>query len=100
MLVPIGLALAIRWIMLMRRSPLYRRWTVRAVLSLPFCDTGMLVVPAGSLDTDIAIAPDGNIFTASRAAWDHDLNMAPDYATAPEQAAPGSSFKLTPCGAA
>ncbi len=51
--------------------------------ALPVSGTGMLVVPAGSLDTDIAIAPDGNIFTASRAAWDQDLDMAPAYASFP-----------------
>lgn len=51
--------------------------------ALPFSSTDMLVVPAGSLDTDVAIAPDGNIFTASRAAWDHDLNMAPAYTSFP-----------------
>ena len=45
--------------------------------ALPFSSTGLLVVPAGSLDTDIAIAPDGNIFTASRARWDRDLDAAP-----------------------
>lgn len=51
--------------------------------ALPLPGTGMLVVPAGSLDTDIAIAPDGNIFTASRASWDHDLDTAPAFASFP-----------------
>lgn len=51
--------------------------------ALPLADDGMLVVPAGSLDTEIAIAPDGNIFTASRASWDHDLDQAPDYDSFP-----------------
>ena len=52
--------------------------------ALPFSGAGMLVVPAGSLDTDMPIAPDGNIFAASRAAWDHDLYRAPDFASFPE----------------
>lgn len=47
--------------------------------ALPVSGEGLLVVPAGSLDTAIAITPDGNIFTASRAAWDHDLHMAKDF---------------------
>lgn len=51
--------------------------------ALPFSGTSMLVVPAGSLDTDIAIPPDGNIFTASRAGWDHDLHMAPNFDSYP-----------------
>ena len=50
---------------------------------LPYSYAGTLVVPAGSLDSNVPISPDGNIFTASRAAWDHDLNMAPDYAFTP-----------------
>lgn len=51
--------------------------------ALPFTSSNMLVVPAGSLDTDMAIPPNGNIFTASRASWDHDLNMVPDYDSFP-----------------
>ena len=44
--------------------------------ALPIATTGMVVVPAGSLDTDIGIALSGNIFIASRASWGHDLHMA------------------------
>ena len=51
--------------------------------ALPFTSAQMVVVPAGSLDTDLALAPDGNIFTGSRATRDHDLNKAPDYASFP-----------------
>lgn len=43
----------------------------------------MIVVPAGSLDTDITLVPDGNIFTASRASWDRELNRAQDFSTIP-----------------
>ncbi len=32
-----------------------------------------LIVPAGSLDTPIAIRPDAHIFCADRASWDEDL---------------------------
>jgi hypothetical protein len=55
----------------------------------------MLVVPAGSLDTALAIAPDANIFTASKAAWDHDLASAPDFEAFPSQAATGSPASRT-----
>ncbi|HEY9142712.1 MAG TPA: GFA family protein [Arenimonas sp.] len=47
--------------------------------ALPFSSTDLLVVPAGSLDTDIAMAPDGHIFTSRRARWDHDLEAAPSH---------------------
>lgn len=46
---------------------------------LPFAGAGLVVVPAGSLDTEIDITPDGNIFTASRARWDKDLHLATGY---------------------
>lgn len=51
--------------------------------AMPLARPGMVVVPAGSLDTDLSMTPDGNLFTASRAAWDHDLHRAPDYAAFP-----------------
>lgn len=51
--------------------------------ALPVASHNMIVVPAGSLDTDITSLPDGNIFTASRASWDHDLDMARDFSTFP-----------------
>lgn len=47
--------------------------------ALPFADANMVTVPAGSLDTDIDIAPSGNLFIASRASWDHDLHAAPSH---------------------
>jgi len=46
----------------------------------------MLVVPAGSLDTQYSITPDANIFTASRAAWDRELALAPGFDAFPPQA--------------
>ncbi len=51
--------------------------------ALPFASTHMLVVPAGSLDTDIALVPDGNIFSGSRATWDNDLGSVPEFAAFP-----------------
>ena len=51
--------------------------------ALPISSPTMLVVPAGSLDTQSSITPDGNIFTASRAAWDRDLALAPGFDTYP-----------------
>lgn len=46
-------------------------------------DGALLVVPAGSLDTPLARAPDAHIFTASRAGWDHELQRIPSLARAP-----------------
>lgn len=51
--------------------------------ALPLDSAQMLVVPAGSLDTDIGLVPDGNIFTDSRASWDHDLHMAQSHDSVP-----------------
>lgn len=47
--------------------------------ALPYASEKTLVVPAGSLDSEFAMAVDGHIFTASRAAWDHDLAKAPRF---------------------
>lgn len=51
--------------------------------ALPYSSATMLVVPAGSLDTQPAVIADANIFTASRAAWDHNLECAPSFETFP-----------------
>ena len=51
--------------------------------ALPFASANGLVVPAGSLDTDVAIVPDSHIFTASRASWDHGLESVPGCLDAP-----------------
>lgn len=37
----------------------------------------LLVVPAGSLDSDMAMRPVAHIFTASRATWDSELEGVP-----------------------
>lgn len=36
-------------------------------------DGKLLVVPAGSVDSDINIKPQGHIYYGSKANWDHDL---------------------------
>lgn len=34
----------------------------------------LLVVPAGSLDTDVSIVPEGHIYCSHKANWDNDLH--------------------------
>lgn len=46
-------------------------------------DSGLLVVPAGSLDDPIAIRPNAHICGDSRAEWDHDLEDIPVLAGLP-----------------
>ena len=40
---------------------------------------GLLVVPAGSLDSSLEVIPDAHVFTSSRAGWDRDLERAPAF---------------------
>jgi hypothetical protein len=42
-------------------------------------DGGFVVVPAGSLDSEVALRPNAHIFTASRANWDHELAALPGF---------------------
>ena len=51
--------------------------------ALPYASAKMLVVPAGSLDTQPAVIAEANIFMASRSAWDHNLERAPCFETFP-----------------
>lgn len=51
--------------------------------ALPYAEEGMLVVPAGCLDSEPGIAATAHIFLASRASWDHDLARLPGFAAAP-----------------
>ena len=37
----------------------------------------LLVVPAGSLDSDVPVRPDAHVFVSSRAAWDLELEKVP-----------------------
>lgn len=43
----------------------------------------LLVVPAGSLDTEVPIRPQGHIFMDSRAAWDEQLESLPQFGAFP-----------------
>ncbi len=47
-------------------------------------DESLLVVPAGSLDSDLNISPKGHIFVDSRASWDNNLEKIPHYSELPE----------------
>jgi hypothetical protein len=38
-------------------------------------ENGTLLVPAGSLDCDVEVEPDGHIFLGSKANWDRDLEL-------------------------
>jgi hypothetical protein len=48
-------------------------------------DGNLLVVPAGSLDSDIDIKPDGHIYLASKANWDNELEKAPKFNVLPKE---------------
>ncbi|EGB14616.1 glutathione-dependent formaldehyde-activating GFA [Pseudodesulfovibrio mercurii] len=48
-------------------------------------DGALLVVPAGSMDTAVPVRPDGHIFSARRADWDHDLDAVPVLDGLPDQ---------------
>lgn len=43
----------------------------------------LLVVPAGSLDGDVPLRPQGHLFTESRADWDEALEELPQFPTVP-----------------
>ncbi|HSP79785.1 MAG TPA: GFA family protein [Myxococcaceae bacterium] len=53
--------------------------------ALPFTQEAgkLLVVPAGSLDSDIEIAPAAHIFCSSKANWDTGLHTIPGFDTLP-----------------
>lgn len=40
---------------------------------------GLLVVPAGCLDTNIDMTPTAHIFSSSKAAWDAELGEVPEF---------------------
>lgn len=44
---------------------------------------GLLVVPAGCLDTEVAISPTAHIFSSGKAAWDEDLEAVPKFERLP-----------------
>ena len=43
----------------------------------------LLVIPAGSLDSEVRIRPDAHIFVSSRAGWDEALERLPSFARLP-----------------
>lgn len=45
--------------------------------------SGGVVVPAGSLDCDVALRPNGHIFVGSKADWDLDLHLLPSFEELP-----------------
>jgi hypothetical protein len=44
---------------------------------------GVLMVPAGSLDTDIDITPTARIYTSSQSGWNFDLSNVPEFSELP-----------------
>ncbi len=48
-------------------------------------DDKLLVVPAGSLDSDIEMVPTGHIYLNEKANWDHNLEMIPHYEDFPKE---------------
>lgn len=46
-------------------------------------ELGAVIIPAGSLDSDAPMAPNGNIFWDSRAEWTCDAGEVPTYAEYP-----------------
>ncbi len=47
-------------------------------------DGALLVVPAGCLDSDLNMRPQGHIFCAHRASWDNDLESVPKFDELPD----------------
>lgn len=45
---------------------------------------GLLVIPAGCLDTDVAVSPTAHIFTSNKAVWDNDLESLPKFKGLPD----------------
>lgn len=46
-------------------------------------DGKLLVVPAGSMDNDIHMKPQGHIFCLNKANWDNDLDSVPKFEELP-----------------
>ncbi|MBB6481781.1 GFA family protein [Spirochaeta isovalerica] len=44
----------------------------------------LVVVPAGSLDSDVDIKPTGHIYLEEKANWDENLERVPQFQTLPE----------------
>jgi hypothetical protein len=50
-----------------------RAFCVRCGSAMPYASEGFVVVPAGSLDTPLAIAPQAHLFLSCRAEWERRL---------------------------
>jgi hypothetical protein len=51
---------------------------------LPNSDVqGVLVVPAGSLDTEIPMVPTAHIFSSRKASWEEDAGEVPSFRELP-----------------
>ena len=47
-------------------------------------DTGLLVIPAGCLDTEISVLPTARIFTSSKAVWDRESGTLAEFEGLPD----------------
>ncbi|PLW67952.1 GFA family protein [Pseudohalioglobus lutimaris] len=45
---------------------------------------GLLVIPAGCLDTEFSMLPTAHIFTSSKACWDRELGVLPEFEGLPD----------------
>lgn len=45
---------------------------------------GLLVIPAGCLDSEVSMLPTAHIFTSSKADWDKELEKAPKFDKLPK----------------
>ncbi len=52
--------------------------------ALPYAAEGFVAVPAGSLDTPLAIRPGAHLFFASRARWEEGLENLPRFPALPD----------------
>ena len=48
-------------------------------------DGGLLVVPAGSLDSDVHLDPQGHIYWRKKANWDNNLEKVAKFDQLPNQ---------------
>ncbi len=47
-------------------------------------EAGLLVIPAGGLDTEVSMPPTAHIFTSRRAAWEEAISGVPEFKELPE----------------
>lgn len=46
-------------------------------------EAGLLVIPAGSLDTEVSVSPTAHIFVSSKAGWERELEALPKFKELP-----------------